>query len=171
MNEAYRQLIDQFCRAENVPRPDKLDGLMSLVVNDVLFFLSPVDDGDGVRLLLTVHYGEMPAQAPALAYRRLLEANVQAFDSLQPKFGMDAETGSVVVSGTLPLKAMTAESLKELINEQAMYASDWRRTTFLTPEDTAAQKAPASAQASSDTGTASSARSTLLRLQPSPPRR
>lgn len=163
MNESYRKLVDQFCRKEGVQRPEKPDGLLTLAVGDVLFFISPVDDGDGVRLLLTVHYGEMPPHASALAYRRLLEANVQAFDSLQPKFGVDAETGSVVVTGTLPLRSLTVESLMELIREQSMYVRDWRSTHFLVPEEIITTRALVSQQVSGGTGVASSAHAALLR--------
>jgi len=162
MNDAYRKLIDQFCRALGVERPEPLDGLFNLVVGEVFFFVSPVNDGDGVRLQLTVHYGELPAQASALAYRRLLEANVQVFDSMQPKFGLDAETGSVIATGTLPLASLTPDSLAELAMGQAAMVREWRGNHFLTPEE----RAKVRASAREDAATAA-ARPKLLR--PGPP--
>jgi hypothetical protein len=162
MNDTYRKLIIQFCRIAGVAQPENPDALMPLVIGDVPFFLVPVDDGDGVRLLLTVHYGELPATASALAHRRLLEANAAAFDTLQPKYGIDAETGSVLLTGTLALTSLTAESLAELLTDQAQQVHNWRETRFLTPEERAAAR---------DEANPATSRPVLLRPQPSMPRR
>lgn len=165
MNETYRKLISQFCRAEGIALPENPDALLPLVIDDVPFLLLPVDDGDGVRVQLTVHYGDMPAQAPAAAYRRLLEANAAAFDTLQPKYGIDAPTGSVLLTGTLALASLTAQSLAELLRDQVEQVHEWRETRFLTAEERAAARA-----ALRDAAEASG-RPVLLRPQPSIPRR
>ena len=162
MNDAYRMLIDQFCKTSNLQPPEPLDGLFNLAVGGVLFFVSPLNDGDGVRLQLTVHYGELPSQAPALAYCRLLEANVQVFDSMQPKFGIDAETGSVIATGTLPLASLTVDSLSDLVLGQASMVREWRENNFLTPEERARSQASARTDAAS-----AAAGPRLLRASPS----
>lgn len=147
MNEPYRDLISGFCRARKLKPLDDLDGVMTLVIGEVLFLVSPMDDGGGVRLQLTVHYGEVSEQAPAVAYRRLLEANVLDLDPTLPKFGIDAETGCVIATGNVPLAGLTPDLLADLLTAQAALVSQWRENMFLTTDELSEAKKALSREA------------------------
>lgn len=133
--QMYRKLIDEVCAIEGIPDPSDLYDMAALRADDVSFVMMPVVQVGETWAIFFIDYGEPPADQRHLALQRLLEANAMAPDPFLPKFGIDIQTGRILLTGYFQVGAVNAESLIELLKHHAAQALEWRETRFMTEDD------------------------------------
>lgn len=133
--QTYEALIDQICAIEGIGDPSQLYRMAALQLGDIAFVMMPVSLANEPWAMFFIDYGPPPAERRDLALQRLLEANALDPDPLLPKFGMDAGTGHVLLTGFFKVGVIDPESFLKLLRHHAAQAAAWKASDFMTDDD------------------------------------
>lgn len=105
-------------------------------------------DADGTTIIIVAGVGEMPPDASGVFSAIALQANYAAMGS--PAIFLDAETGDLSATASLPLAIADTETLSHTVESLVDMAGEWSRlaTAFLDADEEAELSASDEADAS-----------------------
>ena len=133
--EKYHKIIDELCTFAGIADPKQQYETAKFKVDDISFALQHGGEEYEDYAMFFCNYGYPPDEYRELALQRLLEANTALAGPFAPIFGINHETGSVLLSQFVPIHNATGEGFLKTMRYYAAYARDWQRSFFLLDEE------------------------------------
>jgi Tir chaperone protein (CesT) family len=122
----YLALLTDYCLLAKLNDPHAALTGEEFVVDGIDFRLIYLPERQPDILGVWCDFGEMPAYREEQCYRDLLQLNATRYDGISPIMSLCQETGMVICSARLPLHALSAAALHELICAMAKEARQWQ---------------------------------------------
>lgn len=131
MQQAYRQLVQDFCSLASLDDASAIAEGCSFSVDDVECALIYLDHISPDQIYCYFDFGLAPEARCAEIYRHLLNANYLQMASGSAAFTISPETDHVVLISLLQLAEASPETLADLLAYHAQQALEWRRSYYL----------------------------------------
>ncbi|MBI6738805.1 CesT family type III secretion system chaperone [Pseudomonas syringae] len=149
-NDEYQALINEICTLSLISEPERFYESANFKISDVDFTLHYQDRDEGRAILIYGDMGALPARNRDSALLALMDINFHMFAGAHsPAFSWNAQTGRVLLMGSIGLERATAEGVLLLMKSFADLAREWREHGFMGPVGTAS--APVNTPASKAT--------------------
>ena len=143
--EKYHKLIDELCQFAGIEDPKQQYETAKFKVDGISFALQHAGEDYEDYAMFFCNYGYPPDDYRELVLQRLLEGNTALSGPFAPIYGINYESGNVLLSQFIPIQHATGEGLLKVMRHHAAYALDWQRNYFLLDEE----RHPGSGKASS----------------------
>ncbi len=131
MQQAYRRLVQEFCRIAGHGHAGAIADGASFRVDGIDCTLIHLHALRPDALHCYIDFGLVPEAGGADIYRQLLNANYLQLASGSAAFSMSPATGRIVLISTLKLASADPQILHDLLTYHAQQALEWRRTFYL----------------------------------------
>jgi hypothetical protein len=124
--ELFDDLLRQLCSVVGLPDPDQMVQKRQIQVEGFDVQFDYIEE-DPEAFYLYFQYGIVTAGRTLTIYRLMLEANLLIYAQDQAQFGMDSDTGGIVLLVRIGLSAeITGEWLANLMIDYAEHGRYWR---------------------------------------------
>jgi hypothetical protein len=124
----YLALLSDYCLLAELDDPQAALTGEEFMVDGVDFRLIYVPEQQPDILGIWCDVGDIPEEREEQCYRDLLHANATRYDGLSPVMALCEETGTLMCCARLPLQALSAAALHQMIGAMATDARQWQRT-------------------------------------------
>jgi len=133
--ELFDSLLRDLCDAVGLPDPEQMVARRQLQVEGFDVLLDYLED-DPDAFYLYFQFGIVTAGRTLIVYRLMLEANLLIYAQDQAQFGMDSDTGGIVLLVRIGLTPdVTGEWLGSLMVDYAEHGRYWRDQIVQSPDE------------------------------------
>lgn len=133
--ELFEPLLRDLCNAVGLPDPDMMVARRQLQVEGFDVLLDYLED-DPDAFYLYFQFGIVTAGRTLTIYRLMLEANLLIYAQDQAQFGMDSDTGGIVLLVRIGLTPdVTGDWLANLMVDYAEHGRYWRDQIVQSPDE------------------------------------
>ncbi|MCD5993893.1 CesT family type III secretion system chaperone [Pseudomonas sp. CDFA 602] len=130
--EQYKALINEICALSLISSPERFYESASFRISDIDFTLQYQDRDQGRAVLVYGDMGGLPERNRDQALLALMDINFHLFAGAHsPAFSWNAQTGRVLLMGSVGLERATAEGVLLLMRSFANLAKEWRDHGFV----------------------------------------
>ncbi|MCF5467681.1 CesT family type III secretion system chaperone [Pseudomonas syringae] len=145
-NDQYHTLINEICALSLISAPERFYESANFKISDVDFTLQYQDRDEGRAVLIYGDMGALPARNRDTALLALMDINFHMFSGAHsPVFSWNAQTGRVLLMGSVSLERASAEGVLLLMRSFADLAKEWREHGFMGQANAASAPANVSA--------------------------
>jgi hypothetical protein len=138
--QKYCQFVDKLCEMLGIPDSKSMYEACHLLINDIPFSLGQGDQDDEDSLYIYCDFGKPADEVKAVVLERLMQTNLAIFGNGTPTFGLNAESGHIILMHRMVISEMGFESLTYVLSSFVDHVKRWRDTVFM-PEGPDMQKA------------------------------
>ncbi|RMO07127.1 Type III chaperone ShcM [Pseudomonas coronafaciens pv. zizaniae] len=151
-NDQYHTLINEICALSLISNPERFYESANFKISDVDFTLQYQDRDEGSAVLIYGDMGGLPSRNRDTVLLALMDINFHMFSGAHsPVFSFNAQTGRVLLMGSVGIERSSAEGVLLLMRSFAELAKEWREHGFMAQGQTDAASAPAALPVSSAT--------------------
>ncbi|KPX46162.1 ShcM [Pseudomonas syringae pv. helianthi] len=138
-NDPYHTLINEICALSLISTPERFYESANFKISEVDFTLQYLDRDEGRAVLIYGDMGTLPTRNRDAALLALMDINFHMFSGAHsPVFSWNAQTGRVLLMGSVGLERASAEGVLLLMKSFAELAKEWRDHAFMGPSATTA---------------------------------
>ncbi|EPN33788.1 CesT family type III secretion system chaperone [Pseudomonas syringae] len=131
-NDQYHTLINEICALSLISTPERFYESANFKISEVDFTLQFQDRDEGRAVLIYGDMGALPARGRDSALLALMDINFHMFAGAHsPAFSFNAQTGRVLLMGSVALERASAEGVLLLMKSFADLAKEWREHGFM----------------------------------------
>ncbi|CAM3057090.1 CesT family type III secretion system chaperone [Pseudomonas floridensis] len=129
--EQYKALINEICTLSLISSPERFYESANFKIDDVDFTLLHQDRDQGQAVLIYGDLGPLPERNRDRSLQALMDINFHMFSGAHsPAFSFNAQTGRVLLMGSVALQMANAEGVLLLMKSFAELAKEWREHGF-----------------------------------------
>ncbi|MBD8200705.1 CesT family type III secretion system chaperone [Pseudomonas viridiflava] len=143
--EQYKTLINEICALSLISSPERFYESANFKIDDVDFTLQYQNREQCRAVLIYGDMGPLPERNRDQSLLALMDTNFHLFSGAHsPVFSFNAQTGRVLLMGSVALEMASAEGILLLMKSFAELAGQWRQHGFIAKAagDTARSSAP-----------------------------
>lgn len=130
-NPQYLTLINDICALSLISTPERFYESATFKINQTDFTLQYQDRDQGRAVLVYGDIGALPDRGRDVALMTLMDINFHMFSGAHsPVFSWNAQTGRVLLMGSVALERATAEGVLLMMKSFAELAVEWRQNGF-----------------------------------------
>ncbi|KPY28556.1 ShcM [Pseudomonas syringae pv. philadelphi] len=131
-NDQYHTLINEICALSLISTPERFYESANFKISEVDFTLQFQDRDEGRAVLIYGDMGALPARGRESALLALMDINFHMFAGAHsPAFSFNAQTGRVLLMGSVALERASAEGVLLLMKSFSDLAKEWREHGFM----------------------------------------
>ncbi|RMO89988.1 ShcM [Pseudomonas syringae pv. philadelphi] len=136
-SDQYQKLINEICALSLISKPERFYESANFNISEVDFTLQFRDRDEGSAVLIYGDMGALPSRGRDSALLALMDINFHMFSGAHsPAFSWNAQTGRVLLMGSVGLERASAEGVLLLMKSFADLAKEWREHGFMGPAGT-----------------------------------
>lgn len=133
--DLFEALLRDLCGAVGLPDPEQMVARRQLQVEGFDVLLDYLED-DPAAFYLYFQFGVVTAGRTLAVYRLMLEANLLIYAQDQAQFGLDSDTGGIVLLVRIGLtEDVTGDWLANLMVDYAEHGRYWRDQINQAPDE------------------------------------
>jgi hypothetical protein len=133
--QIFEDLLRDLCSVVGLPDPESMIERRQIQVEGFDVMLDYLED-DGDAFYLYFQFGIVTAGRTLAIYRLMLESNLLIYAQDQAQFGMDSDTGGIVLLVRIALsEQITGEWLANLMIDYAEHGRYWRDQIVQAPDE------------------------------------